>query len=449
MLNQLASFIAETHYGLLPDSLTTQAKRHFLDTLGASLAGSDSKVWRECLDLVRDEGGISSAVVWGSQHQVTPRQAAWLNGVAAHMFELDDTGGCDHSGAVVIPALLAVLPLASRPVTGEELITSMVIGYDIGRRVLEACGGYSAHNGAGWHSTATCGVFGAAAAACALLRLSPQQCASALGIAASFSGGLWSFIHDGSQTKKLHAARAAEGGVQATLLAWRGITGPAAVFEPRWGGFLQTVAPETQQPEALVADLGQVWKLARCSIKPYASCRGTHSAIDALGDILQQQGLQAGDIERIVVGLNPFLLDMTGTRDLQSLAAAQMSLPYALTAQALYGTAGLSAYDDQKRLATTVADFMARVVLEIDPQQGRDEEPWVRVETRQGESWQHHVVVASGAPANPLSQPLLIGKYRSLATRVLADDQAAALEMLCLDLENVADCQEITQLLAC
>lgn len=449
MLNSLASFIAETRYGQLPGSLTAQAKRHFLDTLGASLAGSDSPVWRECLNLVRDEGGNAMAVVWGSQHQVTARQAAWLNGVAAHMYELDDTGGCDHSGAVVIPALLAVLPLVARPVTGEELITAMVIGYDIGRRVLEACGGYSAHNGAGWHSTATCGVFGAAAAACALLELSPQQCASALGIAASFSGGLWSFIHDGSQTKKLHAARAAEGGVQAALLARAGVTGPGAIFEPRWGGFLQTVAANTQQPEALVADLGHVWKLARCSIKPYASCRGTHSAIDALGDILQQHGLQAGDIERIVVGLNPFLQDMTGTRDVQSLAAAQMSLPYALTARALYGTAGLSGYDDQKRLAPAAADFMARVVLEIDPQQGQDEEPWVRVETRQGHRWQHHVAIASGAPANPLSHDGLVGKYRSLATRGLPDDQAAELEELCLGLEKVADCREITRLLAC
>lgn len=209
------------------------------------------------------------------------------------------------------------------------------------------------------------------------------------------------------------------------------------------------MAAETQQPEALVADLGQVWKLARCSIKPYASCRGTHSAIDALDEILQQHDLQPGDIERITVGLNPFLQDMTGTRDLQSLAAAQMSLPYALTARALYGTAGLSGYDDQKRLAPEAADFMARVVLEIDPQQGRDEEPWVRVDTRQGERWQHHVAIASGAPANPLSQQALIGKYRSLASRVLPDNQVAALEVLCDGLEDVTDCQEITRLLAC
>lgn len=448
MLNQLASFIAETRFDQLPTALVEQAKRHFLDTLGASLAGSDSPIWRECLALVEAEGGYAQAQVWGSAQQVNARQAAWLNGVAAHMYELDDTGGCDHSGAVVIPALLAVLPLAPQPVSGQALLTAMVIGYDIGRRVLEACGGYSAHNGAGWHSTASCGVFGAAAAVCSLLRLNAAQSASALGIAASFSGGLWGFIHDGSHTKKLHAARAAEGGVQAALLAQRGISGPSAVFEPRWGGFLQTLAADTQQPEALVADLGVVWKLARCSIKPYAACRGTHSAIDALGIMLQQQPLATADIARIVVGVNPFLLEMCGTRDVASLAAAQMSLPYALTARALYGAADLASYDDAKRLHPDAEALMARVELVIDPEQSRDAEPWVRLETVQGVQWQQHVAVPSGAPANPLSLDALLEKYRSLAARVLPENQVMQLETFCMALDQREDCRELVPLLA-
>ncbi|MGH8329840.1 MAG: MmgE/PrpD family protein, partial [Pseudomonas fluorescens] len=69
----------------------------------------------------------------------------------------------------------------------------------------------------------------------------------------------------------------------AARFAQRGITGPTKLFDDVWGGFLKTLAGEAAQPDALDADLGVVWKLARCSIKPYAACRGTHSAIDALG----------------------------------------------------------------------------------------------------------------------------------------------------------------------
>lgn len=140
-LEQLAAFIADNDFEQLPPSLVEQAKRHLLDTFGASLAGTDSAIWRDCQALVSEEGGRALVSVWGGEQQVSPRQAAWLNGVAAHMYELDDTGGCDHSGAVVIPALLAALPLASHPVDGRALIAAMIVGYDVGRRVLEACGG--------------------------------------------------------------------------------------------------------------------------------------------------------------------------------------------------------------------------------------------------------------------------------------------------------------------
>lgn len=446
-LTQLATFIAETSFAQLPTPLVERAKWHLLDTFGAALAGSDSDIWQRCVELAAAEGGTAVAALWGSSQQVNARQAAWLNGVAAHMYELDDTGGCDHSGAVVVPALLAVLPHCAQPVSGEALIVAMVIGYEVGRRVLEACGGYSAHNGAGWHSTASCGVFGAAAAAASLLRLKPTQCASALGIAASFSGGLWGFIHDGSQTKKLHAGRAAEAGVQATLLARKGISGPEAVFSDRWGSFLNTFAPTTQDPAALVSDLGAVWKLARCSIKPYASCRGTHSAIDALGIIVEQHQLAASDIRRVIVRLNPFLLEMCGGREIASLAAAQMSLPYALAARALYGSPGLDAYAEARRLSPEAQNLMQRIVLEPDVSQSNDEEPLVLVETEQGERWQQHVPVPSGAPGNPLSDAALFAKFYQLARRVLPDAQVQALQSQMLELEHCDDISRLAQLL--
>lgn len=435
-LQQLSAFICNTTFSDLPPSLVVQAKRHILDTFGAALAGSDSDIFRTTLALVVDEQAASQSVIWGSDVVGSPRQAAWLNGIAAHMYELDDTGGCDHSGAVVLPAALAVLPLAPAAVSGQALIAAVVVGYDIGRRVLEACGGYSAHNGAGWHSTATCGVFAAAATAASLLRLSATQTASALAIAASFSGGLWGFIHDGSQTKKLHAGRAAEGGVLAALLASKNLTGPAHIFEDRWGGFLSTLAADSADAGALTRHLGSVWKLTRCSIKPYASCRGTHSAIDAIGMIMDRQQLLAEDIVAIDVALNPFLLEMCGGYDLDSLAAAQMSLPYALAARALWQDAGLSAYDDEKRHHPRVKDLLGRISLQIDPQHDNDEEPAIAITDRHGNRWQQQVKVALGAPDNPLSDIALVGKFRQLAKRVISADRAQAIEVFCLALDE-------------
>lgn len=446
-MTDLARFVAQTCFSDLPESLVARAQRHILDTFGATLAGSNSPIAQVVQQTVIAEGCTPQSAIWGSEVLTSPRNAAWLNGVAAHMYELDDTGGCDHSGAVVLPAVMAALPLCAGPVSGQALITAVVLGYDVGRRVLEACGSYAPHNEAGWHSTSTCGVFGAAAAVASLLQLSEQQTIQALGIAASLSSGLWGFIHDGSQSKKLHAGRAAEGGLLAAMLAAKGITGASQTFEDVWGGFLKTFAPLSRQPEALTAGLGEVWKLNRCSIKPYASCRGTHSAIDAIGLLMDEHRCAVEHIGRIHVYLNPFLLDMCGNTDRESLAAAQMSLPYALAARVLFGHAGLDAYNDDKRASEEVSAMLQRIVLHIDPEQGSSDEPVIELETTDGENWRKQVTLPLGSPQNPLSDGALLAKFDQLAARVMAPEQTKRLRECCLDLAGIADISILVSLL--
>lgn len=186
-LQRLAQFCVDSRFEDLPPALVAQAIRHILDTFGAALAGAHSEVAAAARQALGDEGGRSR--VWGTALSSSATQAALLNGIAAHALELDDTGGCDHSGAVVLPAVMAAASLRDTPLSGRELITAVVMGYEVGRRVLEACGGYSAHNGAGWHSTATCGVFGAAAACGRVLGLDARQMASALAWPAASAAG--------------------------------------------------------------------------------------------------------------------------------------------------------------------------------------------------------------------------------------------------------------------
>jgi 2-methylcitrate dehydratase PrpD len=288
-----------------------------------------------------------------------------------------------------------------------------VLGYDVGRRVLEAAGGYSAHNGAGWHSTLSCGVFGAAAASARVLGLDAARTRDALGHAASFSGGLWGFIHDGSQTKRLHAGRAAEGGVLAALLAREGVTGPASVFDDVWGGFFNTFAAQSHAPDALTDGLGAHWKLMRCSIKPHASCRSAHAAIDA--------ALQL---------------------------AAQMSLPYAVAAALVYGDTGIGVYRDDRRTDSRVTALLARIAIEVDPALGDLDEPTVSLHRADGRRDSRHVPIALGDPRNPLSDAALLAKYRALAAMALEHAQVDALSDACLSLERLADARVLNALLA-
>ncbi len=175
----LARFTVETPLDKIPEAMYEKAERHALDTIGAGIAGaisSEAHILVKTLKAAGEGAGMSS--LWGQGETMTPVQAALVNGTASHAFELDDTGGCDHSGAVVFPAAIAAVEIArseGRSVAGREFLAAVVIGYDIARRALEACGAYEAHNGAGFHSTGTCGPFGAAAAAARILMLDAHQ----------------------------------------------------------------------------------------------------------------------------------------------------------------------------------------------------------------------------------------------------------------------------------
>jgi 2-methylcitrate dehydratase PrpD len=445
---RLGAFIAKTRFEGLPAPIVAKAKRHILDTFGAGLAGATSDEAERVRAMIAASGETGSAVLWGRTERATARSAALANGVAAHSFELDDTGGCDHSGAVVLPAAVAALGLAATEVKGSDFITAVVLGYDLGRRVMEAFGGYQPHNAAGWHSTGTCGTFAAAAAAASLLKLNAGQCASAIGLAASFSGGLWAFIHDGSQAKRIHAGRAAEGGLLAALLARQGVTGPVRIFDDVWGGFLRAFAHDPTDVEALLRDLGTVWKIESAAIKPYASCRGTHAAVDAIGKVMERQGVTAQAIAEVRVRMSAFLHGMCGGRDVTGMPAAQMSLPYAVAARMVLAGAGLSAYAAERRSDPRLHAAMAKILLATDDRMAPNEEPYVTVVLTDGRQLDERVTVALGAPDNPLGDDALMGKFEELAGLVLSRGKLRRLADTVLDFERIADAQALPAMLA-
>jgi 2-methylcitrate dehydratase PrpD len=441
---RLAGFAANTSCDAIPAAVVHKAKRHILDTLGATLAGATALEARNAR-AVMSAGSQGDVLAWGTEQTFGARDAAFVNGVAAHAIELDDSGGCDHSGAVVLPAAFAALACTERPVSGREFLAAVVMGYDVGRRVLEACGGYSPHNGHGWHSTMTCGVFGAAAASARLLGLDATHTAAALGHAGSFSGGLWGFIHDASQTKRMHTGRAAEGGLLAALLAKQDVSGPTQVFENVWGGFFNAFAPDTQQPEALLADLGVTWKIMRCSIKPHASCRSTHAAVDATLQLRgHQPDLDLGKLRGVHVRLSAFVNNMCGGRDLDKLASAQMSMPHAIAAVLVHGHAGIGAYLEARRHDPRIAAVMERVTLEVDPTMSDLDEPVITLSMADAEPRSQQVLVPLGDPRNPVSDADLVAKYRALAGMTIAEAPMNALEAAVLDLDNLADVRTLT-----
>lgn len=444
-VDRLARFVSSLDYDALPASVVAKAKIHIADTLGAALAGARSDEFAISVKSLRPAGPVP---LWGTGLAASTRDAAILNGCAAHAFELDDSGGCDHSGAVVLPALFSALHEIGRPMDGKRMITAVVAGYDAGRRVLEATGGYDAHNSLGWHSTGTCGTIGAAAACANLLGLDAAATRDAITLATSFSSGLWAFIHDGSQAKKLHAGRAGEGGLLAALLASNGFAGPSRVFDDVWGGFFKSYNQSACQPELLAEGLGEVWKVNRAVLKPYASCRGAHSAVDALEDLLSETGQKASDIQQIDLRMSAMLKDMCGAKVGTTMAPTQMSLPYALAARCIFGTAGLQAYTEERRYHPEVHAMMDRIDVAIDDSMDAMAEPVVTLRFKDGTTVERMVPRATGSAERPMHASAIEAKFRELAAMSLPSDRVDTLWHAVGSLEQVKSCSELEALMA-
>jgi 2-methylcitrate dehydratase PrpD len=439
---RLGDFVARLRGQDLPAETVHAVRRHTLDTLGAALAGAAQPEPRAVLAAgVAGFGSGGTTPVWGTGERVAPALAALVNGTAAHALELDDASGCDHSGAVVVPAVFAALDLPGCEADEWDVVAAVVAGYDVGRRVMEASGGYDGHNGAGWHSTGTCGAFASAAAVARLLRCDAATTANAFGIAGSFASGTWAFLADGAMTKRLHAGHASSAGLVAVEMSRAGLAGPAQVFEAPWGGFFQTYVRERAQAELLVADLGREWRIHRSSIKPFASCRGTHAAVEA---VLRLRGeFPAEGIERITVTVTPTVEKMCRNKEVATVVDAQMSLPYAVAIAALHGGAGIELFSEMTRASGDVRAFMERTMVEADTSLPSNVAARVRIVARDGRSQQLAIDVPLGSPGNALPQEQLLQKYRSLAAPAIGAAAAQALETRILALGSNAPAADL------
>jgi 2-methylcitrate dehydratase PrpD len=424
------------------------AKRFLLDNLGAAIAGATSEVTLAALQAARAaaEDGTGSSVVFGHRSTLPAPLAAMVNGTAAHALELDDFGGCGHSGAVVIPTVLA---LAARGgVTGKAALAALLAGYDLAARVLEGAGGYRPHNEKGWHSTGTCGSFGAAAAAAKLLGLDGERFVNALGIAGTFTGGIWAFLDDGAMTKRFHPGKAAENGLTSALLALAGMTGPRRILEAEWGGFFSTYSAGIATPEATLAGLGEEFRIATSGMKPYACCRGLHACLDALFEMMMQEaGVEASAIAGMIVHGNAQTCRQFDRLAIGNMLDAQFSMQYALAVGALSGRATLDQFSPLRGEEPEVRRLMRLVHVVDDRVLKIGEYPPLELRLTDGRSFLRQIPFAKGAPENPLSDAELERKAMSLITPVLGAARGRQLMGLIARLEELEDLRDLTGLL--
>jgi len=442
---QMAEYVASLRYEDLPADVRELAQQVLLDTLGCALAGSTTD------DVARIRGAMAAAsgnggdaVLWGTTNRVPLPLAVLANGAAVHAREMDDFGGCAHSGSVVIPAALGVA--ARVGASGRELLTAIVAGYDIAKRVMDGGGGYLKFKEIGWHSTSTCGGFGAAVAAGRLLGLDAKHLQWAIGYAGSNAGGTWAFIPEGAMSKRVHPGFAAQNGVMAAYLAASGVTAPESIFEAEWGGYYPTYVGDKATPASATEGLGTDFRIRQVGFKPYAACRGIHSSIDVVLDLRQTHKVQAADVTRVTVRGSRTHVKQLGKQVVQTALDAQMSLPYSIAAALETGGAMLDQYTTEALQRPSVMALAQRVSVIHDASVADGAEPHVDFELKDGRHLSARVLVARGDHANPLSEADLVDKFRTTARQAFDTAHVARIEAAVRDIarsDNVRTLDEL------
>lgn len=444
---QLAGYWSSVSVEELPADVVTAAKRFILDTLACCVIGARTEAVDAVLAALEATGQPlqGPAHLWGRGGSLPVDRAALANATAAHALELDDFGGCGHSGAVVIPSVFAAAEQTGAP--GRDVILAVVAGYDVAARILEGAGGYRRHNDAGWHSCATCGSFGAAAGVARLLEMDADRFASALGIAGTFTGGTWAFLSDGAMTKRFHPGKAAETGVSAAYLAQAGMTGSHHVLDAQWGGFFSTYAPGISEPALTLSKLGQEFRIVRSGIKPYACCRTIHAPVDSLLELMDDAGASVGDIARIIVHGNEQTVRQFDRTELHSLLDAQFSMPYCLAVAAVRRNLDLNQFMPRQTDDPEIARLMAATSIVPDRKLEPTDYPAVELVLKNGRHSERQVKFAKGHADNPLSDAEVQAKARSLMVSTLGEDATTRIVELVSRLDRLPDIRQLSALL--
>jgi 2-methylcitrate dehydratase PrpD len=458
LIDEVVKHLEKTTFEDIPQETVEKQKDLLIDTIGVALGGAKAPGVKEVVDLLKGMGGKKEATILVDGGKLPAIHAAMANSLMAHSLDFDDMhekAGI-HANVSVIPAALAAAESMGR-VDGKTFLTAIILGVDLVCRM-----GLAIPLSRGWHATTTFGIFGAAASSSKILGLTEEKMANALGIAYCQSSGNRQGRLEGALTKRLQPALASKAGLFSSILAAQGITGPREILEGDWGilrlyGDPQYSGKKEKTIQSLTRDLGKTFLGDQLSIKPFPSCKATHTSIDALLNLLKQNRIRPEEVEGVDVSVSkgcyatagrPFEIRTNPQVD------AQFSIPYTVATALLRGEVGLedfteSAIRDPKRM-----EIAKRVKVSVDPNLKEPSTNVVNLESRVvlkagGKTYSHRSSISKGHPHRPMNREEILSKFESCLRFGTSFPRGRAKKIFTslLNLEEVKDIRSIIRLL--
>ena len=458
LTDQVAGFIIATKTSDIPRDVAHLGKRSVLDGIGLALAGAASEcghiAQRYLADLgIASEGGCT---VIGAKLRLPARFASFANGLAIHADDYDDTqlavakdrvyGLLTHPTAPALPPALALAERDRR--SGADLMLAYQVGVEVECKVAEAI--LPRHYQHGFHSTATCGSIGAAAAAAKLLGLDRDATRRALSIGATQAGGLRENF--GTMTKPFHAGRAAENGVVAAEIAALGFTASPNGLEADRGFF--RAAGGGYDVEAIEGKLGAPWTFHSpgVSIKPHPSGSLTHPGMATMMELILKHDIKPARVKHVSVGTNHNMPNALIHHRPKNELQAKFSMEFCMAILLLERRGGLEQFTDEVVNRADVQAMIQKIDFGVHPEAeaaGFDKMTTIiEIELDDGQRIKGQADFGKGSPTNPMTDDELAEKFRQCAEwgKMPRDRISTVLDML-WHIETLKDVNELTKLL--
>ncbi len=351
--NELAvRFITTLTWNKIPEAAQRKARMALLDVLGATMAGTLTAIADITAGFAADVWpGTEATILWRGR-RASAIGAAFANGYAANGIDIDDCGWYTkgHPGVQVFPTSLALCE--AHNLSGADLLTGMVIGYEIAHRAARI-----------WHATheiyQACGSWGSVACAAIaghLLRLRPEQVHHALGIAEYHAPNLPMMRDIDHPTMVKHGIGwGTMTGITAAMLARRGFTGIPSLF-----GF--------DEYYDWVADLGENYIMVDgVGFKIYASCAWSHPPINVTKRLMEEHHITVDNIARIKI-IGPHETVRLGNKLPTTTEEAQFNTAWPLAVYLLDGELGPRQILEYRLQDPKVRELASRIELEESPE---------------------------------------------------------------------------------
>ena len=449
----LARFIAGSQTATFPEEHRELARRHILDTLASVVACRDlepSTLARNYALAQSGDARKSAVTILGTTQKAAIVDAVFASAMTAHGAEINDFNPASfvQPGPSIVSATVALAE--ARRLSGEEILRSVIVGYELAGRIPRALGNENlrkaniANHGIG-------PVFGTAAAAASILRIKEDRIADVLTYCAQQASGSWQWMLDVEHIEKsfVFAGMGARNGLEAALMVEAGFRGVRDSFDNPAGWFRSAIFQgKGADPGYLTERLGQRTELLETAYKRYPVGGPTQPAVKGLLSLLPK--IRRDNVESVVIS-------MPGRwQAFRDAAMPALNLRYLSAIILLDGRLDFVSAQSLERMHNDprAKALMTKIDVVHDPAQehaegtARTESARVVVTERGGKRHEVFVPYVEGFPSHPMGKADVEAKALELMTPQLGAARARNVVAAVWNLQSLRSGGDLARLIA-